>query len=51
MNYPEDFDVKAVVRMTVASFLIGLFFAGVARVGMDINNNNTPQTVTTELLG
>ena len=50
MNYPEDFDVKAVVRMTIASFLIGLFFAGVARVGMDINNN-TPQTTKTELLG
>ena len=50
MNYPEDIDVKAIIRMTVASFLIGLFFAGVARVGMDANTD-TPQTVTTELLG
>jgi len=50
MNYPENVDFKAIARMTIASVLIGLFFAGVARVGMDATND-TPQTVTTELLG
>ena len=50
MNYPENLDLKAIARMTIASVLVGLFFAGVARVGLDATDD-TRQTVTAELLG
>ena len=35
----KDFDIKQILVMTAVSFMIGLGFAAVARVGLDINNN------------